>query len=343
MEFDHDPLVVELKSKCWNKWLNEPIPMIGNVTPMHAAKTSKGREKLNELFAFYDSDRPISGVDGSFDPNIPTQYAKWKLGYGKGSASEFAEEEAILNYKNPRRATKRIERHTRELEKKKTTIWIPARCEVKGCTKRGDEVKACSKCHCAYYCGREHQSQDWERHKLDCKALRKCDFLHARPFLPSRELEKYPLGCFPVTRSRSSVENPKCFLCHANSSEVDITYTECCNLPICNNSHEYEPFSYSRDFCQRSHDSYTACATHMHEGHNGDWRDCAECNKEQDGGRSFRATNGFCATPCLEKFIAQGSMITFGCDGQGCKNRMIPGHSGFCSKNGSVYCSNLCS
>lgn len=328
-----DPFT-QMKSQFWNKWFVEDIPALDNLSPIDAAKTAQGRRKLDELLALYDSFRDGSSSMGSIDTNIPTKYAKWKLGYGEGSASEFAEEEAILNFQdsNPKRSTQRKERHTTRLEKKKAAIWIPRRCEVPGCSKCGEDVKACSRCQCAYYCGRDHQKEDWDRHKLDCNAIRKCgDFLQARAFLPSKELEKYPMNCFPLEKSQDDA-TPKCFVCHSNSSEVDITYTECCNLPICDNYHEYEIMSYSRDFCGRSHYHYTACATHMHEGHDGDWRDCSECNRERDGARSFHSTNGFCATPCLEKFMPQGSMITFGCDVKGCKNRIIPGH------NGVKYC-----
>lgn len=344
----------KFKGEQWNRWMFDSIPMLDNQTPLEAAQTPQGKRKLEELFALYDerSSGMEGGGGGGMNCNIPTRYARWKLGFGPGSEVEFAEEEEIFNHAimndDGMRTTQRKQRHTKKLEKKKAAIWIPRRCEVPGCSKRGEDVKVCSKCQCAYYCGREHQAEDWKRHKLDCKALKKAsDYLQPRSFLPSRELEKYPIGCFPVPSSTNSTEvkanakagGAKCFVCHSSSLEVDITYTECCNLPVCDNSHEYQMMSYSRDFCQRSHDRYTSCASHCQEEHKGDWRDCVECNNERDGARPFYSTNGFCATPCLEKFLPQGSMITFGCDSEGCKNRMIPGHSGVCyNPDGTTVC-----
>lgn len=326
-----------MKSQYWNQWMFQPIPILNGLPPVEAAKTAEGRTLLDQLFSTYDNFR--QGGAG-LDMNIPTNYAKWKLCMGPGSAAEFAEEEDIFNHnmasgENAQRTTQRKERHTNKLDKKKQSIYIPQRCEVKGCVKRGEDVRACSKCKCAYYCGKDHQLQDWPRHKLECKALRKFPFgLQPKPFLPSRELEKYPLGCFPLESSTKT----KCFVCHSSSSEVDITFTECCNLPICDNSHEYEMFSYSRDFCSRSHDRYTACASHHHENHEGDWRECAECNIDTSlGARSWYSTNRFCATPCQEKFLPQGSMLTFPCES--CKCRMLPGHSAYSvARGGKLYC-----
>ncbi len=83
--------------------------------------------------------------------------------------------------------------------------------------------------------------------------------------------------------------------------------------------------SYSKDFCERSHVMYTACNTHHEEGHSGDWRECAECNHLEEA-RPFQSTNRFTVTPCLEKFIPKGSMLTYGCGMEGCKTRMLPGH-----------------
>jgi hypothetical protein len=38
-------------------------------------------------------------------------------------------------------------------------------------------------------------------------------------------------------------------------------------------------FSYARNSCYRNHDRYTLCAAHYHEGHEGDWRECAKCRE----------------------------------------------------------------
>lgn len=330
----------EFKSQLWQNWFTQPVPRLDNMSPNQACKTARGRKLLDDLLAMYDSFRGGGGGGGSsLDMNIPTRYAKWKLGYGPGSAEEFAQEEAVMNLtenSGGARRTQRTERHTKKLEKKKAAIFIPKRCEVVGCEKRGDDVKACSGCNCAYYCGKEHQLQDWKRHKLDCKALKKLPLeLQPRPFESKKELEKYPLGCFQSSSSSSpaAASMPeRCFICHSRPSEVDLCYTHCCNLPVCDNAHEYQMMSYSRDFCSRSHDSYTSCSSHCHNEHAGDWRECVQCNRFDEGARPFRSTNRFCITPCLERFLPQGSMLTFACDGKGCKNRMLPGHSSYSSK-----------
>ena len=331
-----------LKSQIWNNWMSEPIPCLNGMTPVQASKTFEGRMLVDQLLDFCDSTTESSrgGEGGNIDANIPSDYARWKLGYGPGSKTEFAEEEIIFNHlaspENTNRSTQRKERHTNKLEKKKASIFIPERCEVEGCTKRGEDVKSCSRCQCIYYCGKHHQQQDWSRHKVECKALSKFDFeLQPKPFTPSEEIKKYPLGCFPISKSEAG---SKCFICHSTSSEVDITYTQCCNLPVCDNSHEYQIMSYSRDFCYRSHTMYTACSSHYEENHSGDWRECPECNCMSEGARSFSSTNRFCATPCLEKFLPQGSMLTYPCNTSECKARMLPGHSGGTQSGGKNFC-----
>jgi len=37
----------------------------------------------------------------------------------------------------------------------------------------GDTLRACSKCRSAFYCSREHQLQDWKRHKKECAKIAK--------------------------------------------------------------------------------------------------------------------------------------------------------------------------
>lgn len=314
---------LQIKAQHWQRWFDQPVPRLDNMTPIKASNSSRGRMLLDQLFALYDD---LGGSDMAFNFNIPSRYAKWRLGYGPGSAEEFAEEEAIMNWTQTGRRTTRTEKHSMTLEKKKITIFIPDRCEFAGCDKRGrDNVTVCSSCRCAYYCSKDHQVKDWKRHKLDCKTLKKIGFeVQAKPFQTSKELKKYPLGCFPLP---TSSKEEKCFICGSSLEEVDITYTECCNLPVCDNEHEYQSMSYSRDFCGRSHWSCTNCFDHRENGHEGDWRECAECNKLQNGARPFRSTNRFCVTPCLERFLPQGSMLTYKCCRVSCSNRILPGHS----------------
>ena len=50
-------------------------------------------------------------------------------------------------------------------------------CLLPGCgrksTDAGVAIKACSKCHNAFYCTREHQAKHWATHKADCKRWRR--------------------------------------------------------------------------------------------------------------------------------------------------------------------------
>jgi hypothetical protein len=225
-------------------------------------------------------------------------------------------------------------------------MYVPRRCEYKGCDKRGygDKLKSCSRCNCSFYCGKEHQAADWGRHKLDCKFLSKLS-IESKAFTIEEELEKHPVGCFPISSSTNDV-NDKCFICHSKTSEVNITYTKCCNMPVCDNSHEYVPCSYSRDFCERNHNMYTACNRHDEEEHDGDWRNCTKCNSVLDGCnynhtpvRRFQSTNRIPVTPCFERFIPQGSMIIFPCGNYPtCKNRMLPGHSSVSYHVDKAFC-----
>ncbi len=79
-------------------------------------------------------------------------------------------------------------------------------------------------------------------------------------------------------RERSSApgERPRCGLCGKTG---ELTRTECCDNWICNDEHLYVPFTYAKVSCHRNHDRYTICATHHHEGHEGDWKTCAKCRK----------------------------------------------------------------
>lgn len=225
-------------------------------------------------------------------------------------------------------STKRNVESQKKLVKKQGAILVPKRCEFEGCEKTGAIVTkgACSGCRMVFYCGREHQKADWARHKKDCKHLSKSG-LRRKYFEPVKELAKYPIGCFPLPDPQQDAPLA-CFVCGATPDEVNIGFTECCNVPVCDNEEEYEMFSFSRDHCMRSHSRYTACAFHFNEGHtSNDWRTCGQCknNFEQDGAaRSWFSTNGFCVTPGLETSLPQGSYITQPCSK--CNGRITPGH-----------------
>ncbi len=68
---------------------------------------------------------------------------------------------------------------------------------------------------------------------------------------------------------------PKCGLC--NSSKKKLTKTPCCDNWICDDTEDYQLFSYARNSCYRNHDRYTLCSSHYHEKHKGIWQNCKEC------------------------------------------------------------------
>ena len=53
--------------------------------------------------------------------------------------------------------------------------------------------------------------------------------------------------------------------------------THCCGNWICDDAESYVMFTYAHNSCYRNHDRYTICATHHHEGHEGDWKTCERC------------------------------------------------------------------
>lgn len=265
--------------------------------------------------------------------NVPSKWAKWKLGYGPGSAEEFSKEESIFNSVDPRQSTKRVERHEKKLKKKQKRVFIPLRCECPGCDKHGDDMKKCSRCRAVSYCGREHQTKDFSRHKLECKYLSKRNDLEFKHFSTPKELEAFPLGSSPKVANET-----RCCVCHCHAEEVNLGRTSCCNLPTCDNAHEYEINSYSRDHCMRSHMMYTKCYDHHEQGHEGDWRECTICNTmNHNNVRPFSTTNGFNYSPTLEENLHRGSFLTEPCSG--CDNRILPGHDGSTYSGGSVFCS----
>ena len=100
----------------WNSWFHTEIPFIGNVTPVEAARSREGRERLDELLDHLDAMR--AGGSNFLDINIPVRFAKWKLGYGPGNELEFAKELEILNFLTAARENNlRIEERKEEEER----------------------------------------------------------------------------------------------------------------------------------------------------------------------------------------------------------------------------------
>ena len=64
----------------WENWFTESIPALGDLTPREAAKTEKGRERLEALFLIYEFDAP--GEDETneiFKPDLAYLRAELEL------------------------------------------------------------------------------------------------------------------------------------------------------------------------------------------------------------------------------------------------------------------------
>ncbi len=59
------------------KWPRQKVPMLGNVTPLQAAKTEKGRRKLIELLEYYDRMQDAQPAD---KPRVDTNRLRQMLG-----------------------------------------------------------------------------------------------------------------------------------------------------------------------------------------------------------------------------------------------------------------------
>ncbi len=68
-----------------------------------------------------------------------------------------------------------------------------------------------------------------------------------------------------------------CGLCGKSDKLVK---TECCDQWICDDEDVYVLFSYARNSCHRNHSRYTLCGSHFAEEHEGNWRECKECERD---------------------------------------------------------------
>lgn len=249
-----------------------------------------------------------------------------------------------VNGKLLRSTNRTSEQHDR-LQEKHRSIYIHLRCEAQNCdvTSRS-KLSACSLCKCVFYCSKEHQKCDWKRHKLDCKKLT-ADKINGIPYSVKEQMALYPLGCFPCTTPADGIvpDGATCFVCGAGKSQCNMKFTKCCGLPICDNEFEYEHFSWSKDFCARSHERYTLCADHIDRNHKGDWRMCQDCicmewSLHKDG-RAYMAFNGYNVTPATcepasERYLnmhQKGSLITAKC--ATCNNRILNGFDSVTTNN----------
>jgi hypothetical protein len=79
--------------------------------------------------------------------------------------------------------------------------------------------------------------------------------------------------------NNSNKESSSLHRCGLCGKTHKLTKTECCNQWICDDADQYQLFSYANNSCYRNHDRYTLCASHYHEGHPGDWKDCPLCRE----------------------------------------------------------------
>ncbi|MBN1448547.1 MAG: hypothetical protein JXA28_11500 [Bacteroidetes bacterium] len=80
-----------------------------------------------------------------------------------------------------------------------------------------------------------------------------------------------------MTPTKKMTDVPRCGLCGKTGNLIK---TECCGNWICDDEHEYVPFSYARNSCSRNHRRYTLCGHHFAEGHRGKWQTCPECRSD---------------------------------------------------------------
>eukprot|EP01029_Cantina_marsupialis_P004276 TRINITY_DN1430_c0_g4_i1.p1 TRINITY_DN1430_c0_g4~~TRINITY_DN1430_c0_g4_i1.p1 ORF type:complete len:263 (-),score=43.21 TRINITY_DN1430_c0_g4_i1:210-998(-) len=231
---------------------------------------------------------------------------------------------------------KKSKKSKMKLEDRKFLTFVPYRCGYKGCDSKETIFQACGGCDCIYYCSKEHQASDWPRHKIECNHVASLS-VHGKAFSTEKELEKYPLGCFPLYSSMEEAESKGKKACIICGSKRNLTLTECCGMPVCDNEDEYVMFSYSREFCIRNHSRYTLCGFHATEGHDGDWRECSKCFDDLRGEAiSWYGTNGWNCTPMLEKDIKKDDMLSEKC--VHCGGRIMTGFEGHSSSRDGISC-----
>jgi hypothetical protein len=183
-------------------------------------------------------------------------------------------------------------------------LWIPKRCELPGCTACAttDDVPllTCRRCRCVLYCSRAHQYLDFPNHMKECAHLAKLG-LWGKPYSLKTEASKRP----PGRLAADPTPEPQCTVC---SRQGRLRRTSCCNNWVCDRDDLYTG-GYSRAFCNRSHERYTACGQHHSEGHKGDWRTCRTCLSEIP---HIQHCSGFNVVPPLQP-RTQGALLSHAC------------------------------
>ena len=68
----------------------------------------------------------------------------------------------------------------------------------------------------------------------------------------------------------------RCGLC---GKAKNLTETDCCGNPICDDERNYALFSNAGNSWYRDHRHYTLWAHHHNEEHSGNWKDCEQCRR----------------------------------------------------------------
>lgn len=210
-------------------------------------------------------------------------------------------------------------------------IWIPKRCEAQGCNKRAD-LKKCVVCGCVMYCSKACQRADWPRHKQECSHLKELKVWPQVYRVPADDIRCRASAIDACQPAKAAPRTDACNLCGGTEN---LETMECCGVVLCNNEHNYQLMSYSRDFCARSHRRYSKCGQHFTEKekhaqcqccphHAGklehDWRECHPCLNEMqsDEWHLWVAAGPYNTKPPRPPL--KGTMWTTQCDGCGRRN-----------------------
>lgn len=122
------------------------------------------------------------------------------------------------------------------------------------------------------------------------------------------------------------VDDAECVLCARRGR---MQRARCCGALMCSNAELYEPMSYSRGFCRRSHTRYTMCGFHHEQKHSKThgWATCDTCvhgvvcpTGAHRANAVWRSTNGFnSAPPPPPRFLGDYAAV---CDE--CKRPFLP-------------------
>lgn len=122
-------------------------------------------------------------------------------------------------------------------------------------------------------------------------------------------------------------------LCGLCDRKGKLTLTECCGNTICDDRQKYVPFSYSRDSCYRNHSNQTIYAYHQSQEHEGSWKECLRCRRDQPPEMyAWFATNEY----NFEKLENPPPFKPTFC--AGCKKRIVLAEGGYTRVKGKYWC-----